>query len=498
MFLSFLIIAFLFSKALAEPPIFGWEEDVCLSPGQNNNIAITYSANWATTNTNNWVYCLWYRTTSNYPVIMRWWNQICRWSDEETVSFQPGIIFVENDLASISSDSNNNLHFFWRGKLSPFNMYWLFYRAKLANGNYTNICSLPLKVLSGSIPNDPHIAGSKGDTAHCVFRARWDMPDRIGYAKILPTYPEPTVLDIDTISPMEWGTASCYPHIAVDKNNRIHVVWQGWIPIGTIPVNIFYRMRDTNGIWGQVETLSVFPRSYANYYPRITVDNNGDIHVVWMAYTRPDYHYRLIHRVKKPSGWSEITIFPDTFTYYNCYHPTCAVSPDNRLHIAFYTDGWGDSLNIGRIIRNPNGSWEGPDTVTNFNDNSCRLNPEIVATQEGNIHIFRMDKAVYTNNYYRIFYKRWVPSSGIKDYKKEFYEVGWKIIKEKNWLKIFSSRPVKNPVQITIYNPLGEIKYQAQRADSYFLIDTKNLSAGSYFLKLAIPDCQVIKKIIIY
>jgi len=483
----------------SEPKTLGWEDDVCLTPGMNiDNHAYPLYSNWATATPDNRVYSVWYRRRLPSPsviqVITRWWDQIGSWSQEETVSVG-GFTFADIFHPSISSDSNNNIHFLWRGQLTFPSGWWLFYRAKLANGNYTNICSLPTKADShGTSPvGYPHIAGGKGDTAHCVFQIFWDSVYRIGYAKILPTYPSPMVLDIDTVSPMSWPVYSYSCHLAVDGQNRIHVVWEADFRIVNSIRNIFYRMRDANGQWGSVEVVSEFPNSYYNYYPRVAVDNNGDIHVVWSGRTTDTSYYRIFHRVKTSSGWSEVTIFPEPPTY-EWLQPTCAVSPDNKLHIAFVTAAWGPGYNLGRLIRNPDGSWEGPDTVTRFSDGYYRYAPEIIATRDGKIHIFRKDFAPYTNNYYHIFYKRWIPSSGIEEENNKILT----IIKEKGRFKIFYSLPTKMLTNLTIYNILGKIVYQAKSDNGYFVIDTKKWPTSIYLMKFNANKYQVTRKLIIY
>jgi len=387
----------------AEPEPLPWEDDVCLTPNQSiYNYAYSYLANWATHTPNNRVYGVWYRTTTNYPVIMRWWDQSGSWSPEETVTANANLTFTYNYYPSISGDSNNNVHFAWRGYPTSPAGYWVFYRAKMANGNYTNICSIP-NPSAGYYNYYAKIAAGKGDTAHIAMYSYANGNYVIRYAKVkMATWP--IVVETLTVSPPGW-TSQYYPHIAVDGQNRVHVVWYGYITIGSSYYNIFYRMRNASGQWGPVETVSVFNYSYYNYYPRVAIDGNGNVHVVWYAYTSNDYYYHIAHRVKTASGWSDVTLLPPTTSYY-WYYPTCAVSPDNKLHVAFYTNAWGSYYNIGRYIRNPDGSWEGPDTVTNFTDSYYRYYPEIVCTRDGNIHIFRMDYAPYTNYYYWIYYKR--------------------------------------------------------------------------------------------
>jgi hypothetical protein len=383
------------TSSFRTPRMLGWEEDFCLTPGMDTN-----NDNGATHTPNNRVYGVWYRVAPYFPVIMRWWDQIGSWSQEETISARGGINLLYNASPSIAGDSNNNVHFLWRGDPSSSSLRWLFYRAKLANGNYTQICSLPLK--SNNYPNYPKIAGGKGDTAHCTFSASWGGQYRIGYAKIYPSY-FPIIVDIDTVSPMNWTYISQQPAIAVDGQNRVHIVWSSYFPIGNALYNIFYRMRNSQGLWGPIETLSVFPNSRHNYNPRVAIDSEGNIHVVWEAYLTNEYYPHIAHRVKTDTGWSEVVVLQSN---YHRENPSCAVDKFNNLQVVVRTNEIGPSFDIVRFVRTPEGNWEGPDTVVHFNTGS-RYSPEIVATRDGNLHLFRQDFGPYTNYCYRIYYKRY-------------------------------------------------------------------------------------------
>ncbi|MEO0087012.1 MAG: T9SS type A sorting domain-containing protein [candidate division WOR-3 bacterium] len=401
---KFLILLIFVSLIFASPPqssshSLPWEEDSCLTPNMTVHQWIhSHVASWATHTPDNKVYCVWCRWVAPYPTIMRWWNQMGSWAPEETVS-QGNLPLDSCYCAGVAGDSNNNIHLIWGGKIGTYT--GVFYRAKLRNGSYTNICSLPIKATSRNSYPSHKIAGGKGDTAHCAFTIYWGSYCRICYAKIYPDIPTPTVIKIDTISPIEWTRHSYSPHIAVDGQNRIHIVWYANIPVGSASNNIFYRMRDANGVWSQIETISVFPGSVNNLYPRVAIDNGGNIHVVWQAGLYPVL--RIAHRVKTTSGWSEVTLIPGD---YERIYPTCAVDAGNNLHVVCQTYELGGGYNIVRFIRYPDGTWEGPDTVTCFTDGG-RYGPEIIATREGNLHLFRFDNASYTNNYRWIYYKRY-------------------------------------------------------------------------------------------
>lgn len=500
MFKKFLILVLFINIIFAFTSFqqFSWEDTVNLTPGiLVSNYAYNDCSNWATHTPNNRIYCVWYRTTAGYPIIMRWWRQQGNWSPEETVSTGGGISLSQNWYPSIAGDSNNNLHFVWRGYTTvPGTYYGIYYRAKLSTGIYTNICSLPIKP-GNMYTNFPKIAGGKGDTAHIVFYVYWGGYYRIGYAKVVPTYPTPTVVDIDTVSPREWTVNSYRPHIAVDGQNRIHIVWCSNLAIGSSIYNIFYRMRDVNGVWREVETVSV--GTYYNVIPRVAVDGNGNIHVVWTGWVSSDsLNARIFHRVKTRSGWSDVYIFRPANHLTEWYGITSAVCPNNNLHIAFHTNAWGFRYNIGRLIRYPDGTWEGPDTISYFTDGGLRFSPEIVATRDGNIHLFRMDSAPYTNNYYWIYYKRYLSSGGIKNEKNDLKR--FKIILSSigDYLKISYSLPVNQKVSLNIYNTLGNLIYTSTSHNNKFLIKKRDFTSGIYIMKFNTQEYEVIKKLIIY
>ena len=485
-----------FSPSLVEEAM--WEEAVCLTPNINqNNGAVSIYSNWATFTPNRNVYAVWCRASLNYPVIMRWWNQDDFWSSEETVSVCPGMPnFIYNCFASVSGDSNNNVHFIWQGYWDYQYYRGLFYRAKLVNNIWTNICSLPL----GNIGKYPKIAGGKGDTAHCVYCGVTSNSSQIIYEKIYPEYPNPRVIEVDTIFATDSPSVNTFPHIAVDGQNRIHIVWQANIVIGNSFTNIFYRMRDANGVWGAIETVSVmFEDNYSNFYPRLAVDGAGNVHIVWNVVTFEGAVHYLAHRMKTSLGWSNISLISSTYTY---LYPTCAVDKFNNLHIVLQSDEGGSYYNIVYLIRRTNGNWEPPQYITKFDDNGYRCYPEIVITSDNNFHLFRVDNASYTNNYNWIYYQRFLNikrDAGVK-----------RIIQPKGNIPKLSIAPqivVKNyglytlsfPAYLRIYDENNNLVYNsaqmipnlAPKRETVITFTSWTPESVGNFLAIGIVNCEL-------
>ncbi|MEO0111761.1 MAG: T9SS type A sorting domain-containing protein [candidate division WOR-3 bacterium] len=480
----FTSLIFALSTDLSPQELY-WEPEIDLCENMvNYNFAYSHYSNFITTTPNNWVHLIWYRLV-NYYVLLKSWSQSGPWLSEETVSLG-NISFSYNERPSIASDSNNNLHIIWRGRPTGFDNFWLFYRAK-KNGIWSEICSLPTK---SSNVQYAKIAGGKGDTAHIVFYLDWGGTWRIGYAKVYPSLPTPTVIDIDTISPMEWQDTSAYPHIAVDGTNRVHIVWQADININNSFPNIFYRMRDENGNWKTIETVSIYPRSVHNQYPRVNIDSEGNIHVTWMGYTQRFNH--IAHRIKTRSGWQPVEIVPGEIQRYN---PVAAIDPFNNLHVVYYSYEYNPTFpNIVYFKRTPEGIWEGPlflTTQTTYH----RWHPDIACSREGNIHVGFMDTRF--NSYYHIFYKRHVFGSDISSKFQYNSLILSSYIFRRN-KKIYYKLPIKTKASLKIYNSFGKLISTVVSEKDSFIIDIKNLPAGVYFIEFNFNESKEKKKLIIY
>ena len=202
--------------------------------------------------------------------------------------------------------------------------------------------------------------------------------------------------------------SSIDPSIAVDTSGNIHVVW----------------MDNTDGIWGSDSEImyvnytdglgwskaTVISDGYNNYYwnddssghPSITVDNLGNIHVVWEDFTDGIWGIDIeIMYVNYTNGlgWSNVTIISDGYNdyYWNddlSWTPNIAIDTSGNIHVIWedWTDGiWGIDEEIMYVNYTYGIGWSNVTLISDgYNDyywnDDLSTDPNIVVDPSGKIH----------------------------------------------------------------------------------------------------------------
>lgn len=111
--------------------------------------------------------------------------------------------------------------------------------------------------------------------------------------------------------------------VAIDANNKVHVVWYR---SGTSGQGGFYRRYNANdNLEVGTKTLS----SFADAEPEVAVDSQGNAHTVFMV-TNNDTRYRKISAAGSLGSEKDIASTGGPSIY-----PDIAVSPDDTVHIAW-------------------------------------------------------------------------------------------------------------------------------------------------------------------
>jgi len=123
------------------------------------------------------------------------------------------------------------------------------------------------------------------------------------------------------------------PHVTVDSNRNIHVVWQAH------PKNsgdVQYCRFDGNS-WSK--PLAVTADAESDWYPRVAVDRNGTAWIVFDSYRNGDYDIFLTSVKNGKLG----KVIPIAASSYYEAHPSVAVTRDGKIWIAWEQGGhnWG-------------------------------------------------------------------------------------------------------------------------------------------------------------
>jgi hypothetical protein len=130
-----------------------------------------------------------------------------------------------------------------------------------------------------------------------------------------------------TFKRLTWNAGgSCYPAIATDTNNHIHVVWSDGTP-GNL--EIFYKKSTDGGANWTFKRLTW--NSSQSYYPAIATDSNNHIHVVWRDGIPGSYE--IFYKISTDgASWNFQRL---TWNPGNSTNPAIAADSDNHIHVVW-------------------------------------------------------------------------------------------------------------------------------------------------------------------
>jgi archaellum component FlaF (FlaF/FlaG flagellin family) len=171
---------------------------------------------------------------------------------------------------AIAVDSTNNLHVVWQGMHSGSTTF-----NQIRYSKYSSSWSAPINITTVSTTGQyaPSIAIDSNDYVHVVW---YGQPasltaNTIRYSKYTTSWSAPINISNE-------GLPQEHPSIAIDKNDYIHVVWDG-NHAGSI---IYYQIRYSYykpSVWSKPVNLT--SASATQYSPSISIPANISLHVVW-------------------------------------------------------------------------------------------------------------------------------------------------------------------------------------------------------------------------
>lgn len=153
------------------------------------------------------------------------------------------------------------------------------------------------------------------------------------------------------------GNAARFPAIAVGPDDKLHVVWQGWIP--GVHWRIFYSEKITGADWTAPETLAAVTDCIT---PEIAADDAGNAHVAWEY---GGFHPGINYATRTSVGsWSaqETVHAPDQTTF--PYDVSLAVDGQRNVYLAWSQDSALTSMNVFYAMKPANGSWTHPENIS--------------------------------------------------------------------------------------------------------------------------------------
>ncbi|MCP8304884.1 MAG: hypothetical protein H3Z50_05395 [archaeon] len=159
------------------------------------------------------------------------------------------------------------------------------------------------------------------------------------------------------------------PSIAIDSNDNVHIAWSGYgWGINTDYKNIQYRMRTSDG-W-QVQEGVTDNDTSDQFYPCIAIDSNDNVHVVWDGWgwgTYPDGVSNIHYRMRASSGWQAQEEVTDKDVDQDS--ASIAIDSKDNVHVVWHGLGWGTNPNVANIqyrMRTPSGGWQAREGLTDL------------------------------------------------------------------------------------------------------------------------------------
>jgi len=159
-----------------------------------------------------------------------------------------------------------------------------------------------------------------------------------------------------------WGTpvviesSDTYdPDIAVDSLDTVHIIYCYGSSSPAYTTNIHYQTRDADGNWGTIEEVTTFTAGEHQYHPKIVIDENNDVHIVWngLGWGTNTTRQNIQYRKRTSSGWQTQVAITDYTSNVTLNH--MAIDKDSNIHLSwkesrdnYYkkldaVDGWQDS-----------------------------------------------------------------------------------------------------------------------------------------------------------
>lgn len=233
----------------------------------NRDIAMDSSGN---------LHCVYAKTTGKYPDNKN--NIFHAKSTDGGQNWTETQISSENYYclhSSLAIDSNDNLHVVWEGVWTEDSTaYYQIYYSKFSSGSW----STQAAITSGSYNSgNPSIAIDSSDNIHVVFNGGYSG---VSYQQI--RYLKYSGGSWSAVSNITSDSYLRYdPSIAIDSNDYIHVVWEGKSSNYKYSNQIFYS-KYTNAWSGWSAPLALTTDGdYEHVNPCIAIDSNDRLHVVW-------------------------------------------------------------------------------------------------------------------------------------------------------------------------------------------------------------------------
>jgi len=305
------------------------------------------------------------------------------WSAAQRLTWTSG----ESSDPAIAIGMDNAIHVVWEDA-TPGN-YESYYRRSTDGGSTWN--ATQRLTWTSDYSRAPAIAVDADNRIHIVW---WRS------ASSIELYYRKSTDGGSTWNPVQrltWvSSLSYYPALAADSNQNVRAVWYCWM---TDNYEVFYK-HSTNGgsTWSPARRLTW--NSGSSCYPDIAVDSDGVIHVVWMDKTPGNNEIYHARSSDGGSTWSDAKRV--TWAGGECFVPAMAIDASNEVHVVWYNVTADDYQLYYKKSTDKGLTWTSAQKLTWGSGTS--LDPAMAIDSAGTLHVVWRNAAAGN---FEIYYKNW-------------------------------------------------------------------------------------------
>lgn len=245
------------------------------------------------------------------------------WSQTTQITYTAG----DSCSPSLAVDTGNWVHMVWRND-APGNDD-IFYKHSTDSGmTWTGTTRLTWNTGKSC---EPSIAVDLGGGIHVVWQ-----DDSPGNEEIFFKHSTDNGETWSGLTRLSWNSSeSRNPSIVVDSSNNIHVVWDNLLL--TKHEILYKNSTDGGATWSGLTRLTW---NGGSFFPSITTDQDNGIHVVWMNIFFNDWQIFYKHSTNNGASWSGPTRL--TWNAGGSYYPAITADPSGGIHVVWHDDTPGN------------------------------------------------------------------------------------------------------------------------------------------------------------